>query len=124
MWPGPLPLCCVCCAFPQVESSRFLKIPQDSPFGPLRGLCGEAGAPGPPLFFVFCFPLPPAPFRPPGPPLTERSKTHGPFSADVAQDKRAEFAALPPSCGRRGKEALFCPGGDEGAHHASCHPPP
>ena len=49
-------------------SRRFLEIPQDSPFGPLRGLCGEAWPPGPPLFSVFCFPPPPRPLvtaRPP-----------------------------------------------------------
>ena len=44
------------------DSSRFLKIPQDSPFGPLRGPCEKARAPGPPLFFVFYFFFLPVPF--------------------------------------------------------------
>ena len=59
------------------DSSRFPKILQDSPFGPLRGVVWRPWAPGPPLFFVFVFAPPPAPSRSPDPPLTERSKTLG-----------------------------------------------
>ena len=57
------------------DSLRFCKIPQDSPFGPLRGAVRRAWAPGPPLFFVFVFSYLPVPSRSLVPPLTERLKT-------------------------------------------------
>ena len=53
----------------------------------------EARAPGPLLFSVFVFPPPPAPFRSPDPPLTERSKTLGPIRSPL----RPFYPAVPMS---------------------------
>ena len=44
-------------------------------------------APGPPLFFVFVFSLPPTPLGAPGPALTERSKTLGPACISIHPHK-------------------------------------
>ena len=71
------------------DSPRFPKIPQDSPFGPLRGAAWRPwplAPPGPPVFFVvfFVFARPPAGSDYPGRPLNERSNDlshalHGPW---------------------------------------------
>ena len=68
------------CGQPCMVLPRFPKIPQDSPFGPLRGAAWRPwplAPPGPPVFFVgfFVFARPPAGSDYPGRPLNERSKT-------------------------------------------------
>ena len=88
MWPGPLPLCstpllCVLtCAFPQVESSRFLKIPQDSSRFPFRtSTWAVRGGSGPwaPLVFCFLFFLPACPALTAGPSRLREIKNAPPW---------------------------------------------
>jgi hypothetical protein len=89
------------------------KIPQDSPRFPKIPLSdlyaepsGGPGPPGPPLFFVFVSPPPPAPSRLLDPPLTERSKTLGRGSATwMKQGRRRLVRAW-----QRSWCAVSCPG--------------
>ena len=53
-----------------------------------------AGPPGPPLFSVFIFPLPPTPSRSPDPPLTERSKTYRPIAMRACAIRARDLSAL------------------------------
>ena len=78
-----------CAGALSVPSSRFLKICQDSPIFPFWTSTRsrlEALAPRPPLFFVFVFPLPPAPLKSPVLTHIERSKTLRPGHATNASN--------------------------------------
>ena len=65
--------------------------------GALRMLCESESGAGPPLFSIFCFPLPPTAPDPPGRPLTGKSKTVGPAARPPWGAPRPE--AVPrPAC--------------------------
>ena len=94
------------------DSLRFCKIPQDSPFGPLRGAVRRAWAPGPPLFFVFVFSYLPVPSRSLVPTLTERLKTLRPDGESTKSPLQSANAADAGALGHQMEHS-------SGVHHAS-----